>query len=456
MANAISARFDSVRYAILVALLCACFVMGGASRNDVFSLIALYPLTAIALAAFLLTPGRLRWHDIRVPMAFLIAGAAIAAVQLIPLPPAVWMALPGHERYAQSASVIGMAQPWRPISLAPDLTLSSLMAFLVPTTVLIGCASVSSSRCRDLVVWIAAFAVASAALGVLQMSGGSDSPLYTYRTTNPGLPTGLLANRNHQALLLAIAFPLIALWAARGAMGPRRVVVGWSAIVAAIAIVPVLLATGSRAGVVLAPVGIGVAAWVALRFDGRTFGGSVRRWQVLAGGVGILLIALLAIWLARDASIQRALSSEAGDETRLQYLPLLFDLMKEFFPVGSGLGTFDPVFRSFETREILQPNYLNHAHNDLIEIIIETGVAGVALLAGFGIWLIGRARQLIASRTRHESLWFARIGLVVIGMTFLASLVDYPLRTPLFAAMFAVASAWISGYNHRNSQAASE
>ena len=53
----------------------------------------------------------------RVPLILLGALAALMAIQLIPLPPGIWTALPGRERYLEAAAAIGIPQPWRPISL---------------------------------------------------------------------------------------------------------------------------------------------------------------------------------------------------------------------------------------------------------------------------------------------------------------------------------------------------
>lgn len=452
MAVARPHRFERIRYGTLLALLCAVFAMGGASRNDVISLIVLYPLFAVALAIFVLTPGTVRWHDVRTPLALLLAGAGIAAAQLLPLPPAMWSALPGHGRFVESATVVGMAQPWRPISLVPDLTLSSLLAFLIPVTMLVGCAAVPAARTRDLLTWVAGLAMASALLGLIQITAGPESILYHYATMNTDAPVGFFANRNHQALMLAISFPLLALWAAQMKSHPRGAFAGWGSLGTAVALVPVILATGSRAGLVFGFVGIAAGGWVTMGFGALRRQTPWRRWIIWGAGVALGGIAAITFMVSRAASIQRAMSFSMSEEVRLQYLPLLKQLMRTYFPVGSGLGSFDPIFRSVETLDILQPSYLNHAHNDVIEVIIETGFAGAAVLLGMTIWLVRCAWTLIASRSRSEALWFARVGVLLIGMVVAGSFIDYPLRTPIFAAVFAVAAAWISGYERRHVQ----
>ena len=45
-------------------------------------------------------------------------------------------------------------------------------------------------------------------------------------------------------------------------------------------------------------------------------------------------------------------------------------------PVGAGLGTFVPVYAMFEKPEQVSLFYVNRAHNDVLELWLETGVAG--------------------------------------------------------------------------------
>ncbi len=57
---------------------------------------------------------------------------------------------------------------------------------------------------------------------------------------------------------------------------------------------------------------------------------------------------------------------------------------QSYLPVGSGLGSFDPVYRSVEPLERLDATFFNQAHNDYLEIWLETGWIGAGLTV-FGI-----------------------------------------------------------------------
>jgi O-antigen ligase len=101
--------------------------------------------------------------------------------------------------------------------------------------------------------------------------------------------------------------------------------------------------------------------------------------------------------------------------------------------VGIGVGAFEDAFRIHETGELLGPRYLNMAHNDWLQWLIEAGLPGALLLLALLDWLgfrLWRLRQVSHS-------WFV-LGLVGCAIIALASYFDYPLRTPLFQ----VAAVW--------------
>ena len=57
-----------------------------------------------------------------------------------------------------------------------------------------------------------------------------------------------------------------------------------------------------------------------------------------------------------------------------------------YFPFGSGLGSFDPVYRAVEPLTAVTASYFNHAHDDALELLVETGAFGMAVLAAFALW----------------------------------------------------------------------
>lgn len=439
-------RLDTVRFATMIVLLTACFLFGGASRSDVASLLMLQPLAVLCALAFVLTPGVIEWSTVRNPLLLLGAFAGIIAAQLIPLPPAVWTQLPGHEAFAQSAMAAGLEQPWRPVSLTPDLTLASLVGLVVPAAVIVGMGSLSADR-RQAVLVILLFGVAASVLfGLAQISGGSQSSFYTYRITNEGVAVGLFANRNHEAALLALAWPLLAAWASIGHRDRRRRTAGrWIALGAAIFIVPMLLITGSRSGLILGVIGL-IAAVMLWWRSGGTGGRLTRFERITLVGAGVVAVAIFAaaIVLSRAASLERFFTTGEEVETRIAVTPTLLTIARDFFPVGSGFGSFDPIFRVYEPSDFLSPQYLNHAHNDVLELIITGGLPAVLIASAFVGWSMLRAVNVWRSTASSPAVKLARAGSAVLLILAVASVVDYPLRTPLMMAVMAIACSWLA------------
>ncbi|HYD25615.1 MAG TPA: O-antigen ligase family protein [Croceibacterium sp.] len=439
-----SRRQSALKFGALTLLIAACFLMGGASRADVKSLVVLQPLSVVCLAIFLADFRAIRWNVIRYPLLLLTVLAAIIAIQLVPLPPSVWTNLPGHEPFAATARTVGLEQPWRPISLSPDLTLGTLVGLCVPFAALVGFASLPADRTRDLLPVLIVGGALSALLGLAQMSSGVQSRLYLFEVTNRGLPVGFLANRNHQALLLAMLWPMLAVWASFPAEPRFQGVKRWICAAVAIFLLPLMLATGSRAGLVLAVVGLAMAF---LFWRGQQAPATAGRWGKwlpgLVFGLGAVVLGA-AVFLSRDEAVQRAAGMDLSDESRLEYMPTLLKITWDFFPVGSGFGGFDPLFRYYEPEALLSPSYLNHAHNDLLEVVLAGGLAALVLLGLFVAWIARRGIVALRRSDGRTTGRLARLALGMIAMMLLSSLVDYPLRTPLLAVICAVACGWLA------------
>lgn len=441
---------DHLDFLILSVLLILIALGGGSAFADTLSLIYVRLAAVAAMAAFALTPARAQWRTFRMPLILLALLAAIIAIQLVPLPPSIWSAMPGRAAYLDAASGLGGVQPWRPLSLTPDLTLNSLMSLVVPAAVLIGFVKLTAEPRRWLVIGFILLCIASMAIGVAQVAGGAKSVLYTYKRTYEGTAVGLLANRNHQGALLAALFPALRVWtlfpATDQRWAQRRL---WLAIALGIVAVPVLLATGSRAGILLGVASL-VVTLVLFAPRRRQRGGAAAsplQTRALQIGIPVLLVALvLATWrFGRALSIQRLVGGAPSieDDLRFRFAPLVVRIIERTFPAGTGFGSFDPVFRQYEPDAILIGSYFNHAHNEVLEMLLTAGAAGAVLLVLFIAWwaisVIGALRDTTDQQARRLEL----LGGMVTGILMVASLVDYPLRTPLLGTWFAIACGWL-------------
>ncbi|MBX3560581.1 MAG: O-antigen ligase family protein [Sphingomonas sp.] len=435
---------NNLPFYLYLILLAACFAGGGGSRDDVLSLLYVRPVAALCLIAFLFLPGPLDFRAIRMPFWLLVWFTLLTAIHLIPLPADWWAALPGREPFVPGAELMGISQPWRPISLAPDLTRNALASMIVPFAALIGFAKLDPTQREHLITPIIVLSLFSALLAVLQLASGGASSFYLYRITNEGAAVGAFANRNHQAMLLAVTLPMLAIWASRmRGDAQARQIKRASIVLVAVLFLLMLMVTGSRAGLVLG----GVASfWAGFQYIQER---AVRRGRPAAHGRSLILafVAVIAIggaltFLAfgRAETLQRLAANDFQVEQRVQIFPRLVALARDYFPVGSGLGSFDPVFRAGEPLELLSAGYLNHAHNDLLELAITGGVPALVLLLVLIGWWLWRS---VAAFRLGES--YAVLGSATVLLLLIASLVDYPLRTPMLTVLFSVACGWLGG-----------
>ena len=100
----------------------------------------------------------------------------------------------------------------------------------------------------------------------------------------------------------------------------------------------------------------------------------------------------------------------------------------------SGLGTFEEVYRRFEPAQDVTNAFINHAHNDYLEIAVELGAPGLALIVLFlGWWLLCLLRLLGGGASPY-----AWAGWLAAGIILTHSGWDYPLRTAALSTVFAL------------------
>lgn len=423
------------------AFVVALALTGGASRADAISQMLVRTASVAAICAVLVLPAATdRPRGLVKPIAFFAAIAASILIQLAPLPPALWTVLAGRSDYTAAARIVGAAQPWRPLNLTPDRGWNSLLALLPACAVLVIVSRGPRQNFRYAIalLWIVAFG--SALLGLAQMAGGPDSPLRYYAITNAYAPTGLFANRNHQSVLLACALPAIGYWAIATPITQRILHPITVGAVASATIVIALIASGSRAGLVLGVLGTVAALFFWWPLLAPRLSRFSRRGRLAVISLSALLIAgLVAVVVLADRaqSLDRLLGGDQPDMRGAWFKPSE-QMLWTFFPWGSGFGSFAAVFPRFESFDLLRWNYANQAHNDWLQVVIEGGLLGALLAAIYLGWWVRRSAW--AWRRGARSAALAKLGSIITAMLMLSSVVDYPLRTPLLSALFMFAS----------------
>lgn len=449
-ATKIGGREQALAFAAIIFLI-GLALGGGSSRSDMIQFALTQVGAVLLLAVAVLQAPRIDQAAMRLPLMFFTFIAVLMMAQLVPLPPSLWQGLPGRELYGTVADAAGIEQPWRPISLSPDRTVDSLLS-LLPIAAVIACFIAMPRRwSRWMMVALVVIAALSSLLAAFQLSEGPSSGLRFYRVTAPDAGVGLLANRNHQATLLAMAIPAAVWWGVDGYLRRRSYVPA----MVGVALVALFLAgailTGSRSG--LAACAISVALSLGLTIP------LVRRIPLtrllIAGGIGAVALAALGYFLVADNS---GLSRGLEDEPRFWIWPRVIEAIETFFPVGSGWGTFDAVFPRFELVADLTPEYVNRAHSDFLEVLMDAGVFGAALIAAFLVWFaISTWRVWRTGREDSAEMLVARATSIMILLAIVGSVTDYPVRTAMIGSILTAAclilnrSAWRPASHHRHS-----
>ncbi len=434
-----------------IAYLVLVFALGGGSRGDIDFLLVLRPASVAFLAYGLWGLRKSDAAPFRVLYGFMAALFLLVVIHLIPLPPALWQALPGRALAVQIDHAAGIDGVWRPITLVPPGAWNALFALIVPLTMLVLASRLHRAQLLTLLLVILAIGSLSGLLGLFQRIGPNGGPLYFYQITNADSAVGLFANRNHQAALLACMFPILAAFASTGdvktdAARQRRYI----ALLVGVLLVPMLLMTASRAGLVLGIIGLLSVPIVYVRpAASRTRKRKpVERYAPLLVGGGIVAgLGLLTYVMARGSVFDRLLAQDPTEELRWQIWGPIVKLAWRYFPFGSGIGSFVEVFEIDEPRTLIDTTYVNHAHNDFLEIFLTGGLPAVLLaITAFVLWLIAARDTFLGVKAKTKDGILARVGVIVILLLALASMSDYPLRVPSLACFLVLAAVWATPF----------
>ncbi len=421
-------------------LLLVALLVGGGGTPAPAAELAVEVLAAGLVAGYALIAPPAHWRQLpRTALALAAVLIALPLLQLMPLPPFVWHALPGRGLERQALALIGAADSWQPWSMTPARTLAALLALAVPAAMLV-LAALQDRRGRTLLLALAAgVGLLSLLVGAGQLSGGPDNAFRFYVGGSTFL-NGFQANHNSEADLLLMAMIALAAVARdlaetrSAALNPRRA----GALVLPLTLLLALgvVLTGSRSGIVLLLLAFGaqlliLRAWLP-RAPRRLLPGMI---------VALALLGLTVALLWHNPTFARAL---ARFRTLTEFRPeIWYDaawLARQYLPAGAGLGSFIPLFGAAERLEVVSDRLTNRAHNDYLEFLIEAGVPGTVLLVVIGLVLAraawrGWARPPAGSRAQYLC---AIAGLTLFGVH---SLIDYPLRSISLACMAALCAS---------------
>jgi O-antigen ligase len=417
----------------------ACLILGGSAQGVWQNMIL--QLAGVAIIAWAVAAR----SDDRLPPAaaqlFLLGLVAVAviAVQLVPLPRAIWTHLGPRARIAEGFSALGVPLPPEPLSLAPAGTLDALLKTIPALAILCAMLRLKAYRPKWLAVALIAGTVAGIALGALQVASSSDeiSPFYLYEDTSVGRAVGFFANADHMATLLVMTIPFLAatVAAARSANMQR-----YSAIVAIAAGLAIVVMVGLALNGSLAAYGLALPVLAASILILLPPGSRLRIWLVVATAL-LMAGAVAALETSAIGSTRIGGHATTAVQSRADLLSTTSRAAADFMPLGSGFGSFQDVYPLYERAEQVSTIYVIHAHNDYAELILELGVAGVILIALFLLWW-----GVAVWRTWRtaEAGPFPRAAAIASAAVLVHSFVDFPLRTAAISACFGMCLALLA------------
>lgn len=432
----------ALRHIPIHAYLFLCLILGGAS-NGGFLANGILQLLGVALLVWAFwSPAQPKLGQSRKMLgAMLGAGCALIALQFVPIPDFLWRLAPARGELAMEGAVAGIQFAPKFWSLMPYESLKSLSWALPAIALATAMLRLPYWKPEHLAWTILAAMALSVIVATVQFTQGQNSPTYFYAITNRGSTVGFFANSNHLATLLLGSLPFLGALVARNRRGTDEEDVPFLILASGFLLLALvgIAVNGSLAGFGL--VGPVLVAAICIPFAST----KLRKLAVILlpilvlGGVG---------WLVFSDEGRTLLSlEELSSANGRQYIwSYTLAAIKEHFPLGSGLGTFTEVFARYEDPSLVTNKYINHAHNDYLELLLEFGVLVVPFLLVFLAWWSKRAFRIW---TRIACNPFALAASVASATILVHSIVDYPLRTAaissLFAASLVMMTLWIPG-----------
>lgn len=424
----------------LAALLVVAVLLGGGGVAYALNNLAIQ-LAALAILAFNRVPFFLFWNEAPLTLRVLVgASVALPLLQLVPLPHSLTTGLPGRSHLAETMQLLGV-EAWFPLSLGPHRTLVAASALIVPLTILSLGWSLDRKELRSLVLVLIPLGIFVALLGFAQVLSGDQSLLFYPENLMPGVLFGTFANRNTAGIFAVALLCLVMIPAWRRLSGPRQLA-RW--MMAALLLLTAFL-TQSRTAIVLCAIPIGFTflrlacgAWFANTHEKATPG---RVAVLVTAGLVAALAGLGVFALSSSSRVESVIDRfEQGGAARAYIWEDAVYSAQRYWPVGSGMGTFDEVFQADESLENLTVKRAGRAHNDYLELAIEGGLPALALLLG---WMVYCIRATIAA-LRSRDRWYAWASSGVLAAIALQSITDYPLRNLTMLALAALALLFLA------------
>ncbi|MER8830471.1 O-antigen ligase family protein [Mesorhizobium sp. M0938] len=395
---------------LLGSVLVISLVVGGGTASGLYT-DTLIEIAAIvsAAAVFSQNSGQRIPHSV---LWLLVFAVALVILQIVPLPAALFNGLRPELLLADSG-LVGETR-FRFVSVGVGRTIECLLYLVASAAFFLAVLRLRTEQVRGLLPFFFMGVICNGLAGAIQYSLSDNIAIEGLLPFT--INAGLFANRNHFAALLFVSIPFVVYHGLfRGYL--------LSGSLGLVTLLLLLLAAGSRAGVLI---GLAITVLSIVFLSARS---KVSRWGILLTFIGLSAYTIGA-WTKIDAD---AIDPAFG---RGEFARTTIEGIKENWATGIGFGNFQKAYQIYEKEEMIFSQYVNHAHNDYLEIAFEGGIPAVLLMVIYFMMIFTAFVKI----TRDPLQKAASLSVVFI---LIHSLVDYPLRTEALAMTFAFMNAII-------------
>ncbi len=318
-------------------------------------------------------------------------------------------------------------------SVYPYLTYRKLLTYITISLVFFVSVQIldSDKSLKLLFNVLAIFGFVVALFAIAQFLTKADSIYWLVKPRFGAWIFGPYVNHNHYAGLMEMLTPIPLVLSTDRSLRPESKVI--YLFLGAIMGSSIVLSQ-SRGGIIALFVQLAVLA-TALVWSRRSAATSIVFAVLLLFGVG------LVYWLGADPVLKRlnTLTAESTFATEQQRISVLHDsiqMVRERPLLGFGLGTFSTAYPKY--RGFVTDLFVNEAHNDYLQALIETGLIGF-IAVGWVVWVLCRTIATLSRDWQVRSLMRYRFAalLATVGIA-VHSFLDFNLQIPANALLFFV------------------
>jgi O-antigen ligase len=256
------------------------------------------------------------------------------------------------------------------------------------------------------------FGFCLAIFAVIQKALWNEKIYWFRELTLGGTPFGPFVNRNHYAGFIGMLIPLGLGLCLTSETRAKKILFGFMTVIMAVS----LFFSLSRGGIISFLAGMGLFSFLIMK-------SRIQQRKILSIAIFLIVLSAYLLYLGIDPVIDRFYKTDISKLARLKVWSATIDAIKDFWFMGTGLGTFIHVFPLYEPVEI--HSIFDHAHNDYLELILETGLVGTIMTITFIAIMI---KTIVKSSLRGRTGILLIAAVSSAGTMFVHSLSDFNLH----------------------------